>query len=744
MVWRALVALVWLGLGAGVVAQDASDPVFDGSVLQDIHLTMSPVDWRAIQDDPGARVRYPATVRWRDETIPNAGVRAGGYGSLYGPKPKLSIKFGEYGLPNRWRTLRGLVLRNNVQDPAMMSERIHADIARARGLVAQRTASARLFVNDEYIGLYTLVERVDKSFCTRYWNENDGRMYQFKVIPHFYNFEWLGSDWRAYVPSRFELEFDEDNPDHTGLMTLIDTINNAPPPAWETALERICDSESFLNVLSLEAAVAEWDGIMAEGYMNNFFMYQLERDRKFRCIPHGREGGFFYNGNSIWRNWEQNTLLNRMSANDTLRNRYLTKVGEALSRWCNGRFLNPIVSRYYLQIRDAVYADTRKPYSNEDWEAAVAAILAFEASQTPSILGQLAAEVTEREGSVGLGQGGLGQVYTWRTSTQTPPPPSMWQFNWSSYTTAVGETHPAYGDVDGDGLDEIVVGIGPFPSNGGWVAVHDDAEHGSALLGWLRVPNAAYNAANGATFPACGDTDGDGRAEIAVGLGRGGRGLWYVHDDALDGYALRATRQVPWTAYNEGPGGGETRLALGDIDVDGRAEVVVGLGPGGQGKWYTFSDAASGYQFRTENVVQWPDYCANRAGTTRPAVGDIDADGIAEVIIGLEQGGECRLEVFDDAWGGHAHLEWIQVGEEPYRAAVGATRPALADMDADGDADLAVGFARGGGGKVEVWRRRTSLGLYERWYARTVPGPAGYAAANGETWPAFGHRRWSR
>ncbi len=173
---------------------------------------------------------------------------------------------------------------------------------------------------------------------------------------------------------------------------------------------------------------------------------------------------------------------------------------------------------------------------------------------------------------------------------------------------------------------------------------------------------------------------------------------YYIHDATADRW-----HTVPHDATV-----GETHPAYGDVDGDGLDELVVGFG--------SFPSNGGWVQVRDD----------------------------AEVIIGLEQGGECRLEVFDDALAGHAHMEWLQVGEEPYRTAVGATRPALADMDADGDADLAVGFVRGGQERVEVWRRSTSTGQYVPWWTREVPGPGGYAAANGETWPAFGIRRWSR
>jgi hypothetical protein len=49
--------------------------------------------------------------------------------------------------------------------------------------------------------------------------------------------------------------------------------------------------------------------------------------------------------------------------------------------------------------------------------------------------------------------------------------------------------------------DEIVVGLGPYPVNGGWTAILDDHNAGYSHLGWTHVNWSAYNAANGETRP---------------------------------------------------------------------------------------------------------------------------------------------------------------------------------------------------------------------------------------------------
>ena len=744
--------LALAGLGGLAFAQgDPSAPVFDGTVLHDVEVTMSPADLVEMLDRYTESTRYRCTFRWGAETVPNCSINVRGAGSRIPEKPGLLIKFGEYGPPNHFRTLRGVILENLAQDSAMMKERLEWEIAALRGMATPRVSHTRLHINGASYGLYTLDERVDKAFLRNRWGEDTGNLYRDEYDwARTFAYEWRGPEPSNYVPRLFKPETNVDPHDPSALLQYLRDVNFATDDAFEAEVGRSLDWNNFLDMMSIEASCSEADGFAGDWSVHNYFVYHLQRDRKFRYILWDRDYSFWDANRNLFQDWNLhvdpivNVLLHRTYTTPSLRARYLTKCGDQLSRWVNEAWFVQRVDAIYAQIRAAAYADTRKPYSNQEFEDAVAHMRAWPRARGASMRRQLAAEVTEREVTAGLGQGGQDHLYTWRTSTTDPPAPQLYQLAWAPYDTTVGETHPAYGDVDGDGLDEMVVGFGSFPSNGGWVQVRDDAEHGTALLGWLRVPDSGYNATNGATYPACGDTDGDGRAEIAVGLGRGGRGWWYVFDDAIDLFALRASRQVPWSEYNDGPGGGETRLALGDIDLDGRAEPVIGLGPGGQGRWLTFSDAASDYQFRTWNQVEWPEYNTNRAGTTRPAVGDIDADGLAEVIIGLEQGGECRLEVFDDAWSGHAHMEWLQVGEEPYRASVGATRPALADMDADGDADLAVGFARGGQGKVEVWRRSTATGQYVPWWTRRVPGPGGYAAANGETWPSLGIRRWAR
>jgi hypothetical protein len=333
------------------------------------------------------------------------------------------------------------------------------------------------------------------------------------------------------------------------------------------------------------------------------------------------------------------------------------------------------------------------------------------------------------------GQGGwlaLGGDQTNAFATQ------LWaRVGWDAYFTSNGELHATTGDVDGDGLDEIIVGLGT--GGEGWIAVLDDPAHGYQWLRWLQVAWPSYNAANGSVFPAAGDLDGDGRAEIIAGLGAGGAGFVQIFDDAVAGYSHLGWLQVPWSLYNAASG--ETHPAVADIDGDGRAEIVLGLASGGQG-FVEVRSGATGYDHRAWLQVASAQYNLLN-GATFPAAGDVDADGRAEIVVGLGQGGGGWLQVFDDATANHVHLRWLQVAWPEYNIAVGETHPAVGNLDTDSAAEIVIGlgrFAAGLGGWFEILDDANAGGGYP-WLSWQQVGRDAFEADGGGTFPSVAQQR---
>jgi hypothetical protein len=162
---------------------------------------------------------------------------------------------------------------------------------------------------------------------------------------------------------------------------------------------------------------------------------------------------------------------------------------------------------------------------------------------------------------VGLAPGGQGYVEV----MQNAPPHShiAWvRVPWPAYNAANGATFPAAGDSDGDNSDELFIGLGTYTTRGGYVEIRDDASAGFAHLAWPRVPWPAYNSANGATHPTCGDLDGDGRDEFFIGLGSYPANGGYIEyrEDSVSGFSHQSWARVHWPVYNNS--NGETRPGI--------------------------------------------------------------------------------------------------------------------------------------------------------------------------------------
>lgn len=309
------------------------------------------------------------------------------------------------------------------------------------------------------------------------------------------------------------------------------------------------------------------------------------------------------------------------------------------------------------------------------------------------------------------------------------------KIHWMEYTTSNGETRVANGDIDGDGAAEIIVGLGPVPGNpsvpGGYFQVLDD-NHSHLLWGQLNWDT--YNAENGETRPACADLDGDGDMEIIVGLGPKGEGNLAVYDFKEGELEFLAWVKLDWDEYNAI--NGETRPAAADIDGDGKDEILVGLGSSvlregmPSGFFKVFDNDLSDL---TWGQVQWSEY--NRVnGETWPAGGDFDADGTDEILVGLGHGSQGSFEVLEYSDGSIPHVAWKKIEWLDYESIFEEVRPTAGNLDEDGEDEILVGLGKGGGGWMQAF---DGAGTSYQFMGSRQIGFDAYNLANGEVWPSY-------
>jgi hypothetical protein len=386
----------------GVGPPPNADALFDDSVVQEIRLVVNSTDWQTLKDHYLENTYYPADLRWGVQTVRNVGIRQRGTGSRSPVKPGLFVDFERYTDGQRFLGLKGLVLRNNTQDASNLHERVGMLMFRRMGVAAPRQVHTTLYVNNEYVGLYTVVEYIDEMFLKRSLGEDQGYLfsYDYPVEAQPYHFEYRGSDPDLYVPLPFKPENHKSDPQPEVIEQLAWTINETSDAVFRTAIAEYLDLPKFIRFVAIENFIADNDGFLGDWGMNNYYWYRFVSTKRFTFLPWDKseafKNGYWY---SIFHNItgvpesEQNRLMKRALSYQDLYDLYLDTMLECVrsagapdpTQPASPGWLEREIAREYQQIRPAALADSFKPFTNDEFEAAIAEASVFARHRGESI-----------------------------------------------------------------------------------------------------------------------------------------------------------------------------------------------------------------------------------------------------------------------------------------------------------------------------------------------------------------------
>lgn len=197
-----------------------------------------------------------------------------------------------------------------------------------------------------------------------------------------------------------------------------------------------------------------------------------------------------------------------------------------------------------------------------------------------------------------------------------------------------------------------------------------DGATGAELLSFYAFENY-----QGAISVALGDLDGDGKAELIVGSQTDSN---TVHVYATDGTMIRS-----FYAYSDYAGG--LNVSASDLDGDGKAEVftsAVGAGGGPHVKAFSgadFSEVISLYAAETA--------LANRRVSV--AVGDLNGDGYADIVSASTGPDGARIRAINGRDGS------VFADFSPFVDYLGEISIGLTDLNGDGSLEIVTGSAAG-------------------------------------------------
>jgi hypothetical protein len=154
------------------------------------------------------------------------------------------------------------------------------------------------------------------------------------------------------------------------------------------------------------------------------------------------------------------------------------------------------------------------------------------------------------------------------------------------------------------------------------------------------------------------------------------------------------TVRSSFMAYAPGFQGG-VRVAMGDINHDGVTDIITGAGNGGGPHVRVFDG------FTNNEIRGWFAFSPGFLGGIFVASGDVNGDGFSDVIVGAGSGGGPHVTVWDGANGGLLHSFFAYGASFP-----GGVRVASADVNGDGLADIITGAGLSGGPHVRVFSGR--------------------------------------
>jgi spore coat protein CotH len=323
------------------------DDVFDDSCVRKLNLYLSSSDWKQFRRRYKENVWFEAGFYLGDEKLKSVGIRSRGMSSRDGDKPGILIDCGHFKPGRELCGLQSLVLRNMASDGSFMRERLANKIFIRSGLVAPLMVSAKVYVNDEYVGLYAMTESVDRKFLCSRFGKTKGSLFKYR-----WKDEWYFEERKKLGTNLFSLRTHVGEPDDSGIKDLVDAINNGS--IFDIG-EKL-DLEWTLRYLAVENAIAEIDGVVGDWGVNNFYIYEGE-DGRFRLIPWDMEAGFEDADHSIWNNADDNCLTRGLFQYDKMQKRYREALWEVMKKSVNEEWLIPEIDRIEDQIRKAAYND---------------------------------------------------------------------------------------------------------------------------------------------------------------------------------------------------------------------------------------------------------------------------------------------------------------------------------------------------------------------------------------------------
>jgi photosystem II stability/assembly factor-like uncharacterized protein len=325
-----------------------------------------------------------------------------------------------------------------------------------------------------------------------------------------------------------------------------------------------------------------------------------------------------------------------------------------------------------------------------------------------------------------------GKAYLYFGSASAISATENWSATVSDAGAKFGTCVSTAGDINGDGYADVIIGA-PYYDNGqtdeGRAYLFQGSAAGLSLTADWITESDQTSALYGNCVSTAGDVNGDGLSDIIVGSklfdnGQTDEGRAFVYNGSASGLSS----VFNWSSESNQVNSyfGFSVSTAGDVNADGYADVIIGApyfdnGQTDEGRAFVFHGSSSGLSVSSDWTGE-----SNQAnalfGISVSTAGDVNGDGYSDVIIGSNQYSNGQLNegkvfVYYGSSSGLSLLPGWSAESNIAGANFGNSVSTAGDVNGDGYSDVIIGaYNYGSAGSAFVYNGSAAgLSLTSSW-----------------------------
>lgn len=395
---------ICLILIASIATQIAfAQTLYNVNVIQKIEIQFSVADWDFRMDTAKAGQEGYLMADWvkvNGIQYDSVGVKYKGNSSYDSTQAKnpLHIRFDKYKNQNH-EGFDDIKLSNGYGDPSMIREVLAYNIL-ANYMYCPRSNFAQVYINGNYVGIFSSAEDINKKFIADHFYSNQGTFVKcnptVSVGPTTKsNFRYLGVDSTLYN-SFYEIKSDYGMND---MVALCDSVSNNT-----SSYDQVLDLDRFIWMLAFNNTFVNLDsysGVFAQNHYiyrdhtNHYNPIIWDLNMCFGAFPFAGSGNVSM-GNQTPTSMQQFSpsnhsaddywpLIKGIQANDSYRRKYIAHMKTLLNEVILSNQYSTAASQFQALIDTAVLSDNNKKFTYAQFQSALNTDIVFGSYTVPGI-----------------------------------------------------------------------------------------------------------------------------------------------------------------------------------------------------------------------------------------------------------------------------------------------------------------------------------------------------------------------